>query len=317
MRFCSTEASALNDKVIFFPTGNIQPKAPVLQVKSRAPKLTAKQKLEAARNRPLEPVKAAEALADPYMVKSVSDYLVSLDKPWAYRANAIWCLGVTMGVRASAMIRVGQHGQNSNYSCMDDDPCPLLISDVMESPTQFKSRITFYERKTDKTPTMNLVPFAQEALALYLQKCRPNFQMDEPLFLGGKRKKYPFTYDCVEESKFLKELKQVKEALGITTRFSTHTMRKSFAHYTALVALKLRMEGKIPMSRDILDIVNMSTCHYSLSMTQHYSGWDQQIADLVRLELSKFYENPAIAPEISNMARDLHLAEQIDRTFDF
>ena len=130
--------------------------------------------------------KAAQPLQDPYMVKRISDYLVSLDKPWAYRMNAIWCLGVIAGCRASAMVRHGKDGRIDP----DDDYTPMYIRDVLSTPTKFKERIVLHERKTGKESSILLVPFVKEAIALYLKKCRPGFKLSEPLF-NGREAPYP------------------------------------------------------------------------------------------------------------------------------
>ena len=68
--------------------------------------------------------KSADPIYDPYLIKQISEYLISVNKPWAYRLNAIWCLGITTGCRISALVRKGKKGKASDP---DDDYTPLFI----------------------------------------------------------------------------------------------------------------------------------------------------------------------------------------------
>lgn len=237
--------------------------------------------------------KAAEPVYDPYMVKGISDYLVSLNQPWAYRLNAIWCLGVTSGCRISAMVRVGNHGKNYDPK---QDVTPLYIKDVLETPTQFKTHVLLHERKTGKDPLPNLTPFAKRAIALYLTKCRPNFEMDEPLFNGRK-----FKHQAIEEKSVNDDFAKVKKALNIKTNFSTHTMRKTFSHFSVPVISKLRMDGTLFLDDTALNVIRVSTCHYDNSLTKQYAGWTDVSADAARQALSNFYDDPSTVPMVNRL----------------
>lgn len=236
--------------------------------------------------------KAAQPLQDPYMVKRISDYLVSLDKPWAYRMNAIWCLGVIAGCRASAMVRHGKDGRIDP----DDDYTPMYIRDVLSTPTKFKERIVLHERKTGKESSILLVPFVKEAIALYLKKCRPGFKLSEPLFNGREA-----PYQAIEVRTVNNDMAKIKKALNIQTNFTSHTMRKTFAHYSAAIIMKLRQEGLEFGSENDLSIINVSTCHYDKKLTRHYAGWSTEMADAARNELSKYFEAPQTLPQVTRL----------------
>lgn len=236
--------------------------------------------------------KAAQPLQDPHMVKQISDYLVSLDKPWAYRMNAIWCLGVIAGCRASAMVRHGKDGRIDP----DDDYTPMFIRDVLETPAKFKNRIVLHERKTGKESSILLVPFVKEAIALYLKKCRPGFKLSEPLFNGREA-----PYQAVEVRTVNNDMAKIKKALNIQTNFTSHTMRKTFAHYSAAIIMKLRQEGLEFGSENDLSIINVSTCHYNKNLTRHYAGWSTEMADAARNELSKYFQAPHTLPQVTRL----------------
>lgn len=103
--------------------------------------------------------KSADPIYDPYLIKQISEYLISVNKPWAYRLNAIWCLGITTGCRISALVRKGKKGKASDP---DDDYTPLFIRDIMDTPDTFKERITLHERKVKKC----LAQFSQRWLQM-------------------------------------------------------------------------------------------------------------------------------------------------------
>ena len=85
------------------------------------------------------------------------------------------------------------------------------------------------------------------------------------------------------------------------------SMRKTFAHYAAPVISKLRLEGIVFIDPHTLDIIRVSTCHYDNSLTKQYAGWDIPTSDAVRNELSHFYENPSLMPQVERL---LALASQ-------
>lgn len=243
--------------------------------------------------------KSADPIYDPYLIKQISEYLISVNKPWAYRLNAIWCLGITTGCRISALVRKGKKGKASDP---DDDYTPLFIRDIMDTPDTFKERITLHERKVKKMFGPILTKMATDAISLYLSKCRKGFSLDEPLFIGQKSKT-----EAIEEGTVNRDFARVKKALNIRTAFTTHTMRKTFAHYAAPVISKLRLEGIVFIDPHTLDIIRVSTCHYDNSLTKQYAGWDIPTSDAVRNELSHFYENPSIIPQVERL---LALASQ-------
>lgn len=294
------------DNCTLFPLGNrkaqsaahIEKKA--IEVKQAA---SSRNHTSIYHNQYEEPKKSRHAPADPVddpaLVKKISDYLVSLDEPWAYRMNAIWCLGAVAGCRASAMVRKGKHGY---FEKDDDDFTPMFIGDILETPTKFKERIVLKERKTGKEESIILTPFVKEAIALYLNKCRKGFYLSEPMFTGRK-----LQYQSIEVGTVCRDMKKVKDALGITTNFTTHTMRKTFTHYSAAILMKFRQDGLDFGNNDDLDVINISTCHYDKSLTRHYAGWTSDVADAARNELSKYFESPYFIPQVDRL---MELANQ-------
>ena len=61
--------------------------------------------------------------------------------------------------------------------------------------------------------------------------------------------------EAIEEGTVNRDFARVKKALNIRTAFTTHTMRKTFAHYAAPVISKLRLEGIVFIDPHTLDII--------------------------------------------------------------
>lgn len=101
--------------------------------------------------------KSADPIYDPYLIKQISEYLISVNKPWAYRLNAIWCLGITTGCRISALVRKGKKGKASDP---DDDYTPLFIIPTSDAVRNELSH--FYENPGLMPQVERLLTLASE-----------------------------------------------------------------------------------------------------------------------------------------------------------
>jgi len=74
-----------------------------------------------------------------------------------------------------------------------------------------------------------------------------------------------------------------------------------FLSENADFARRCKEEGIVFIDPHTLDIIRVSTCHYDNSLTKQYAGWDIPTSDAVRNELSHFYENPGLMPQVERL----------------
>ncbi len=135
---------------------------------------------------------AAQPLKNKKDIKAVENYLKNKSK----RDYTIWVLGLNSGLRVSDIIN-------------------LNVEDVKN-----KTHITIIEKKTKKVKSF----YINSKLKNVLNEFIKNREAKEPLFLGkqGKRLNRKEVYRFIINACI---------SLGINTKVSTHTMRKTFGYH--------------------------------------------------------------------------------------
>lgn len=134
----------------------------------------------------------AEPIKDKKDIKAVEQYL----KEHNERDYVIWVLGLNSGLRVSDIVG-------------------LNVSDVVD-----KTHITIIEKKTQKRKSF----YINDKLKKVLKSYTKGRDLDEPLFLGkfGKR---------LDRKQVYRFLIDACNKIGIKSKVSTHTMRRTFGYH--------------------------------------------------------------------------------------
>ena len=134
----------------------------------------------------------AEPIRDKEKIKSVEQYLKRKNK----RNYVIWELGINSGLRVSDILR-------------------LNVSDVAD-----KTHITIIEKITKKRKSFYINDKLKKILKRFIRRRKGN----GPLFLGkhGKR---------LNQREVYRFIVRVCSQVGIESKVSTHTMRKTFGYH--------------------------------------------------------------------------------------
>lgn len=166
--------------------------------------------IESVQEHDSEPIKNIED------IERISQWFIDHNR---YRDNMLWIVGINFGLRVSDLLR-------------------LRLCDLIDENYQFKSSFSLLEKKTANTRKIKKNRYitinkaVMEAVILYL-KHSPS-KMDDYLFRSesnrGSNLNQPLHRNSVERI-----LKEVKEALGLTQRVATHTMRKTFGYHQMMM----------------------------------------------------------------------------------
>lgn len=158
----------------------------------------------------------SEPIKDIEDIQRISDYLINEGK---YRDNMLFILGINFGLRISDLIT-------------------LTFSHLIDEDFTFKTTFPLLEQKTSTTRKVKKNRYITindavvEAVTLYLQHT-PNVRLSDYLFTSNSnRNKYARTHitRCTADN----IVKSMCKAVGITSKVSTHTLRKTFAYHHML-----------------------------------------------------------------------------------
>lgn len=162
----------------------------------------------------LAPEHAAEPIKSMDDIIRISDYLIAKRR---YRDNMLFIVGINFGLRVS-------------------DLRMLRFSNLINENMTFKESFPVFEQKTRNTRKrrknryITINDAVIEAVTLYLENT-PNVSMSDYLFRSnsnnGREKNTPITIQAVNDI-----LKGVANDLGLTSKVSTHTLRKTFCYWT-------------------------------------------------------------------------------------
>lgn len=134
----------------------------------------------------------AEPIKSKKDIKAVEQYL----KEHNERDYVIWVLGLNSGLRVSDIVG-------------------LNVSDVVD-----KTHITIIEKKTQKRKSF----YINDKLKKVLKSFTKGRNLDEPLFLGKQGRR-------LNQRQVYRFLVDVCSKLGIKSKVSTHTMRRTFGYH--------------------------------------------------------------------------------------
>lgn len=110
--------------------------------------------------------------------------------------------------------------------------------------------------KGNKQRQVPLLPIIKETIADYIASCPYALEKDSPLFLGARGKK-------LDAAIFQRELKRLRQAIGLPDSTTPHAFRHSFATHL------LSAGGDLRSIQELLG-------HASLSTTQRYTKVDRE-----------------------------------------
>ena len=134
----------------------------------------------------------AEPIKSKKDIKAVEQYL----KEHNERDYVIWVLGLNSGLRVSDIVG-------------------LNVSDVVD-----KTHITIIEKKTQKRKSF----YINDKLKKVLKSFTKNRNLDEPLFIGKQGRR-------LDRKQVYRFLIDACNKIGIKSKVSTHTMRRTFGYH--------------------------------------------------------------------------------------
>lgn len=166
----------------------------------------------------LAPEHAAEPIKSMEEIIAISQYLIRNER---YRDNMLFIVGINFGLRAS-------------------DLRQLRFSNLINENLVFKDSFPVFEQKTRNTRkrkknryiTINNAVI--EAVTLYL-KNTGNISLSDYLFrseaVNSGESNVPLTVRSIDRI-----LKSIANELGLSTKVSTHTLRKTFCYHQMLMS---------------------------------------------------------------------------------
>lgn len=201
----------------------------------------------------LAPEHAAEPIKSMDDIEHISEYLISSGR---YRDNMLFIVGINFGLRVS-------------------DLRMLRFSNLINDNLTFKDSFQVFEKKTRNTRkrktnryiTINSAVI--EAVTMYLMNT-PDVSLSDYMFRSesnhGSNLNEPLSIKSIDRI-----LKGVANDLGLNTKVSTHTLRKTFAYWTMVYGNN--------DTRRLLLLQKMFN-HSSPAQTLAYIGLDQdEISD--------------------------------------
>lgn len=165
---------------------------------------------------------AAEPIKDVHDIARISEYLISNGR---YRDNMLFIVGINFGLRVSDLLQL------KYYMLLDKDLSFRMTFPILEK----KTRNT---RKVRKNRYITINDAVVEAVTMYLRFASENgisCRMDDYLFKSesnrGSNQNRPLTRMSVDRI-----LKGIADEVGIKTRVSTHTLRKTFGYHQMVMS---------------------------------------------------------------------------------
>jgi integrase len=166
----------------------------------------------------LAPEHAAEPIKDIDDIQKISDFLINSGR---YRDNMLFIVGINFGLRAS-------------------DLRMLRFSNLITDSFMFKDSFPVFEKKTRNTRSrkknryITINTAVIDAVTLYLEhtpnECLSNY-MFRSISNNGSNKNEPITIQAMDRL-----LKSIAREVGITSKVSTHTLRKTFCYHQMLMS---------------------------------------------------------------------------------
>lgn len=198
---------------------------------------------------PLANEHAAEPIKNISDIHRISEYLIANKR---YRDNMLFIVGINFGLRISDLLR-------------------LRYNMILDSNLMFKDSFPILEKKTSNTRRVKKNRYitindaAIDAITLYLQEMNKQgrtIRMDDFLFRSesnrGKNVNKPIDRSYVDRM-----LKEIAREVGITSKVSTHTLRKTFGYH------QMVMSGNDPRK---LMLLQKMFGHSTSSQTLDYIG---------------------------------------------
>ena len=200
----------------------------------------------------LAPEHAAEPIKSMDDIERMSSYFKENGR---YRDNMLFIVGINVGLRVS-------------------DLRMLRFSDLINEDFTFKDSFPVFEKKTRNTRKRKMNRYisiniaVMEAVTLYLSNT-PGVSLSDYMFRSqshnGGNINAPLSIKSIDRI-----LKGAAKDLGITTKMSTHTLRKTFAYWTMVMGNNDQ--------RQLLLLQKMFN-HSSPAQTLAYIGLDREEMD--------------------------------------
>ena len=226
----------------------------------------------------LAPEHSAEPIKSMDDIERISDYLIENGR---YRDNMLFVVGINVGLRVS-------------------DLRMLRFSNLINEDFTFKESFQVFEKKTRNTRKRKKNRYicinsaVIEAITLYLSNT-PDVSLSDYMFRSvspnGRNVNAPLSIKSIDRI-----LKGVAKDLGITTRVSTHTLRKTFAYWTMVLGDNSQ--------RQLLLLQKMFN-HSSPAQTLTYIGLDRD-------EMAKAYQSLNLASRSGRMLVGANIYEDAE-----
>lgn len=186
--------------------------------------------------------------------KRIQDYFLEHGR---IRDWAMWTIGVSLGLRVSDLLA-------------------LRFKNVIEEDKKtIRQRIQIYEQKTGKLQNCLITNSVKNALKMYLEGIKWQFDYEGFLFPSAKTKGKMY------EEHGWRILSAAGKAVGLPIIVGSHTMRKSFANIAACVDKSCIDMNSITKVQGLLN-------HSDQKSTMRYLGSYQAMFDRARNAVSEF-----------------------------
>lgn len=137
-------------------------------------------------------------------IERIKVHLLNSDTTYKYRNYALFCIGISVGLRISDLRR-------------------LRVCDLCNLDGTFKERIFIKEKKTSKINYPYINNSVKEAMGIYMN----NVKLEYGDYLFPSRK----GNEPISEGSIHKILKQIQRDLKLPYNIGTHSLRKTFAYW--------------------------------------------------------------------------------------
>lgn len=185
-------------------------------------------------------------IVQPIRDKAKLDAIKKILRASTLRNELLFVLGINTGLRISDLLA-------------------LKVGDVLKNKEIVVERIELREKKTGKIRYIALNRKTSRLIESYIKKERQAECYDQPLFLSQKGK-------AISRQHAYFILNEAAQAVGISDRIGTHSLRKTFGYFAYKKGVDLAMIQKL---------LN----HSSQTETLRYIGITQEQMDEVVLEL--------------------------------
>lgn len=197
---------------------------------------------------------AADAIRSYSDFKAIQQYYLDGGR---IRDWAMWTIGVSLGLRISDLLA-------------------LKFGNLIDADKKtFKQRIQIYEQKTGKLNNCLITESVINAMSVYLDSIKWEFDLDGYLFPSKKTKGKMY-----EECGW-RILSDAGKALNLPINIGSHTMRKSFANIAACV-------DKSSVDMNAITKIQGLLNHGDQRVTLTYLGSYQEMFDRSRIAVSEF-----------------------------